>query len=485
MTAPDPAAPAPRRAVAAAYGLLCHGLFALGVGTMIAAMYFGMSRCLGRVPAPWSAAANALLLVQLPLAHSALLSRRGAGVLARLAPAGLGPPLATTSYAIVASVQVFLLFAFWTPSGVLWWQAQGATLWIVTALYAAAWLLLLKAICDAGIALQTGALGWWALFRDRAPAFPPMPATGLFRIVRQPIYVAFALTTWTTPTWTPDQFVVAVALTGYCVAGPRLKERRFRARFGAAFAAYARRVPYWLPWLPPATARNDLSIYDAAADWWDGETRWLRTLRNLAPARLAYFDPIVGDWSGRRVLDLGCGGGFMAQALADRGARVTGVDPSAGAIAAARRQAASTGRDIAYVVAPGERLPFRGAAFDIVVCVDVLEHVDDMPRVIAEIRRILAPEGLFLFDTINRTSIAAFVMVTLGERVIRLLPPGAHDPARFVRPGDLRRVLERAGFRVGGFAGLGPRGLDRRGDITFGRLPTTAAQYLGHARAPA
>ncbi|MEO1020837.1 MAG: methyltransferase domain-containing protein, partial [Pseudomonadota bacterium] len=77
--------------------------------------------------------------------------------------------------------------------------------------------------------------------------------------------------------------------------------------------------------------RNDLSIYDtAAATWWSSETRWVRTLQNMVPGRLAYFDQLV-DWSGKDVLDLGCAGGFMAEALAKRGARVTGIDPAKGA----------------------------------------------------------------------------------------------------------------------------------------------------------
>jgi 2-polyprenyl-6-hydroxyphenyl methylase/3-demethylubiquinone-9 3-methyltransferase len=303
----------------------------------------------------------------------------------------------------------------------------------------------------------------------------------LFRLVRQPIYVAFALTLWTVPTWTPDQLVVAVVLTAYCVLGPLLKEARFRQRFGNAFVAYSRRVPYWVAGLA-AGARNDLSIYGASANWWGDDARWLRALRNMVPARLAFFDPLVGDWTGKRVLDLGCGGGFMAEPLAARGARVTGIDPSAAAIAAARLHAAATGLDIDYLVGSGEALPFDAGTFDVVVCVDVLEHIAGWEAVISEIGRVLRPEGLFLFDTINRNPLAAFVMVTIGERGLRLLPRGTHDPALFLRPGELGQALRRNGFVIGRFAGLGPRGLTRRLELTFGRLPTTAVQYLGSAR---
>jgi protein-S-isoprenylcysteine O-methyltransferase Ste14 len=101
---------------------------------------------------------------------------------------------------------------------------------------------------DAGLSLQTGSLGWTALLRGGKAVYPPMPATGLFRLIRQPIYLAFALTLWTVPAWTPDQLVVALTLTGYCLVAPRLKEARFRRVYGAAFEAYAATVPYWLPW---------------------------------------------------------------------------------------------------------------------------------------------------------------------------------------------------------------------------------------------
>jgi ubiquinone biosynthesis O-methyltransferase len=469
------------RATAIAYGIVCHTLFVVGVGAMIVAMFFGMSRSFGRVPTSWSALTNAILLIQFPFLHSLLLSSLGPTMLKRLAPAVIGSRLATTTYAILASIQVLLLFALWTPSGVIWWSATGTVLWFMSGLYTAAWLLLLKAIWDAGLALQTGFLGWWAIANEQAPVYPPMPTIGLFRIVRQPIYVAFTLTLWTVPTWTPDQLAVALFLTTYCLVGPLLKEKRFRRRFGQTFTVYEDRVPYWLPWPRPLIRRNNLSIYGASADWWDDKTRWLRTLQNLVPTRFAFFDPIVGDWRGEAVLDLGCGGGFMAEALSKRGAKVTGIDPSEAAIAAARRHADAHDLEIDYHVARGESLPFTNDAFDIVVCVDVLEHVEDLERVLFEVRRVLRPNGVFLFDTINRTRMASFLLVTIGENVIRLLPRGTHDPSLFIRPEELARKLEAAGFTVGRFAGMGPLGLNRRFDFIFGLLPTMAIQYLGQA----
>ena len=466
-----------RRATAIAYGVACHTLFAVGVGTMIVAMFFGMSRSLGRIAMPWSLVTNALLVAQFPILHSLLVSEVGAPLLKRLAPAAIGSRMATTTYVIVASIQVFLLFALWTPSGIIWWRAEGVMLGLMTGLYAGAWLLLLKAIVDAGLSLQIGFLGWWAVANNRAPAFPPMPVTGLFRIVRQPIYVAFSLTLWTVPTWTPDQLAVALALTTYCLVGPLFKEQRFRRRFGQPFLTYMNQVPYWLPSPRPSRKCNDLSIYEIA-DWWGDPARWLRTLQNMVPVRFDFFDPIVGEWRGKKVLDLGCGGGFMAVALAERGAIVTGIDPAKGAIAAAQRHAEANQLEISYLVSSGESMPFAEGVFDIVVCVDVLEHVEDLQNVLAEIRRVLRPGGIFLFDTINRNPLASFLIVTMAEKVMRLLP----HPAMFIQPEELVRNLRAAGFDVRRFVGMGPRGLNRRLEFVFALLPTTVIQYLGYAK---
>jgi 2-polyprenyl-6-hydroxyphenyl methylase/3-demethylubiquinone-9 3-methyltransferase len=197
---------------------------------------------------------------------------------------------------------------------------------------------------------------------------------------------------------------------------------------------------------------------------------------------MRYFDRLVGDWADLAVLDLGCGGGFMAEAMAAKGARVTGLDPAREALAAARRHAEEQGLAIDYREGKGEELPFEDGSFDVVVSCDALEHVEDLSRVLDEVARVLAPDGLFLFDTINRNPVASFVAVTMAERVLRMLPRGTHDPDLFIRPADLARALERRGFEVDRFQGLGPTGVDRRGALTFGLVPLTAVNYLGSAR---
>jgi protein-S-isoprenylcysteine O-methyltransferase Ste14 len=245
-----------RLAIALAYGAVCHAAFGIAVLSMIIAMFFGMSKSLGRVREPWSVAANAALVLQFPLVHSLLLTRSGGRWLGRLAPRGYGGTLSTTTYAIVASVQLIALFALWTPSGIVWWRAEGTALVLVCIAYAASWIMLIKASYDAGAEVQSGALGWMSLAQDRQPVFPDMPTRGLFAIIRQPIYVAFALTLWTVPVWTPDQLALALTLTAYCLAAPMLKERRFERRYGTRFREYRARVPYAVP-SPRRGSRHD------------------------------------------------------------------------------------------------------------------------------------------------------------------------------------------------------------------------------------
>ncbi|WP_245624112.1 methyltransferase family protein [Jannaschia donghaensis] len=230
--------------LALVWGALCHGAFAVGAGLMVCHLFFGLTRSWGAVPYPFAIAANLALLAQFPLLHSLLLTGKGRKILALIGP---DARLATTNYALIASVQLALLFAFWSPSGVILWQATGAMFWVMCAAYAASWGYLMLAIWQGGPQLQSGMLGWFAMLRGRKPEFPDMPTGGLYRVTRQPIYLGFALTLWTMPTWTPDQLALATLWTAYCVLAPIHKERRFTAIYGDRFRAYRTRVPYWLP----------------------------------------------------------------------------------------------------------------------------------------------------------------------------------------------------------------------------------------------
>jgi methanethiol S-methyltransferase len=233
--------------MALAMGIVCHTVFAIAVIAMIGGMFFGLTLGLGSISWPWAGLANAGLLIQFPLGHSVLLTTRGRQWLAKVIPGTAGRTLSTTTYAIVASLQLLALFVCWTPSGIILWRAEGWAFWAMCMTYATAWILLGKASFDAGLEVQSGGLGWLSLLQNIKPVFPDMPQGGLFRLVRQPIYVAFALTLWTVPVWTPDQLALAFTFTAYCLLAPKLKERRFKSLYGTRFTSYQMQVPYIWP----------------------------------------------------------------------------------------------------------------------------------------------------------------------------------------------------------------------------------------------
>lgn len=236
-----------RRGAALAMAVSCHGAFVAAVGSLMVALGTGL-QC-GRLRLQDGAAvlADLALVVQFPLLHSFLLSRRGAALLRRLSPFGHGRVLAPSTYVCIASLQLLAAVWLWSPSGVVWHRPAGGTGVLQWTAFAAAWLVLLKALWDAGLGLQTGAVGWWALWRDRPVDYGGMPTRGLFACVRQPIYLGFALVLLAAPAWSPDWLLLTVAWVGYCVAGPRFKEQRWARLYGARFDAYRATVPYLLP----------------------------------------------------------------------------------------------------------------------------------------------------------------------------------------------------------------------------------------------
>ena len=232
----------------------------------------------------------------------------------------------------------------------------------------------------------------------------------------------------------------------------------------------------------PRHRAEDVEIYEAQGrTWWTSNRYLVRALRALVKPRMKWFRRAAGSWSGRRVLDLGCGGGFMSEAIAREGASVVGVDPAVRAIAAARAHAARQRLKIRYRVGRAEKIPLPDASVDRVVCVDVLEHVDDLRRCCREIARVLKPGGVFLFDTINRTRLSRWIVIGLYERVLRMAPHGTHDVRKLIRPEELKRHLKAAGLVCGSLAGLGPVGFNWRGDPVFAQLPFLAVNYMGIA----
>jgi 2-polyprenyl-6-hydroxyphenyl methylase/3-demethylubiquinone-9 3-methyltransferase len=222
-----------------------------------------------------------------------------------------------------------------------------------------------------------------------------------------------------------------------------------------------------------------------AATWWH-EDGVLHLLHALNPVRVAYFRQILTarkiDPRGKRALDVGCGGGLLAEEVARLGCRVTGIDPSAASILVARTHAAQKGHDITYRVAPGEAIPYPAGTFDLVYCCDVLEHVDDLDAVVADTARVLKPGGIYFYDTINRNFASKIIAIRLLQDAqwLSCLPPRLHEWQRFIKPAELHKILAQHSIVSGGIAGLVPdanpitlvQALRRRkrGEISYAEL---------------
>ncbi|HEY7832586.1 MAG TPA: bifunctional 2-polyprenyl-6-hydroxyphenol methylase/3-demethylubiquinol 3-O-methyltransferase UbiG [Ktedonobacterales bacterium] len=203
----------------------------------------------------------------------------------------------------------------------------------------------------------------------------------------------------------------------------------------------------------------DNDWYDTLGDGWHDAHGPMALLQQMNPTRAAYFLAAIqaasrgaaqpgSDSRGRgpRVLDVGCGGGYLAESLARAGCAVSAVDRSAGSIAAARRHAEAAGLPIAYHAADARRLPFPDASFDAVISSDFLEHVaGDLDAVVAEQARVLRAGGVLGFETVNRTWRSRLVLIWLAQDILRIVPRHLHAYALFIRPAELARCLERHG----------------------------------------
>jgi len=210
-------------------------------------------------------------------------------------------------------------------------------------------------------------------------------------------------------------------------------------------------------------------------DWWDPHGR-LRTLHAINPVRLAFMESAV-DLQDRRILDVGCGGGLLCEAMAARGARVTGIDPGADSIEVARQHRGSLNID--YRVCTVEELARESQQlFDIITCMEALEHVPDPAALIDSAARLLAPGGSLFLSTINRNLQSYLAAVVAAEYLLHLLPRGTHDYARFIRPSELSAWLRAAGLTVVTIRGMHYLPLVNKAILT--RHPTV--NYLVHAR---
>jgi 2-polyprenyl-6-hydroxyphenyl methylase/3-demethylubiquinone-9 3-methyltransferase len=235
-----------------------------------------------------------------------------------------------------------------------------------------------------------------------------------------------------------------------------------------------------------ATARDnidpaELAKFDSLASrWWDAEGDF-RPLHQINPLRLDWIRQRV-DLDGLRAVDIGCGGGILTEAMAEAGANVTGIDMAEGPLAVARLHQQESGAEVDYRHTTAEELAeAEPGHYDVVTCLEMLEHVPDPSRVVRSCAELVKPGGHVFFSTINRNP-KAFVFAILGaEYILRLLPRGTHEYAKFIRPSELDSWARAAGLDLISSIGLQYNPLTRE----YALGPNLDVNYLMYCQRPA
>ncbi len=199
---------------------------------------------------------------------------------------------------------------------------------------------------------------------------------------------------------------------------------------------------------------DEIRKFDALAHrWWDPEGDF-RPLHDINPMRVDYIAGKL-DIAGVAAVDVGCGGGILAEALSSRGASVTGIDMAESPLAVARLHAIESGAQVEYLASTAEELAAaRPGAFELVTCLEMLEHVPDYASTIAACAALTAPGGHLVFSTINRNPKAYLLAVVGAEYVLGLLPKGTHDYQKFIQPAELAGAVRAAGLTVREIIGM-------------------------------
>ncbi len=221
---------------------------------------------------------------------------------------------------------------------------------------------------------------------------------------------------------------------------------------------------------------RELEKFSALAHrWWDPGSEF-KPLHQINPLRLDWIDGLA-PLAGKSALDIGCGGGILAEAMAKRGARVTGIDLSAKALKVAQLHLLESKIAVAYEAISAEDLAARSpGAYDVVTCMELLEHVPDPASTVRACARLTRPGGHVFFSTINR-NLKSYLLAVIGaEYVLKLLPKGTHDYARFVKPSELARHCRDSGLAVRNIKGMTYNPLTR----TYALGADTDVNYLVH-----
>lgn len=213
-----------------------------------------------------------------------------------------------------------------------------------------------------------------------------------------------------------------------------------------------------------------------AMRWWDTNSEY-KPLHDINPLRLDYIDGRAG-LAGNKVVDVGCGGGILAESMALRGAEVTGIDMAASALSVAKLHALETGVKVNYRRITAEQLAAaEPGGYDVVTCMELLEHVPDPASLIAACAALARPGGQIFFSTLNRNAKSYALAVLGAEYVLKMLPKGTHDYAKFIRPAELAHWLRGAGLRLDHLAGMSYNPLSRH----YRLGDDVSVNYLAHA----
>lgn len=224
----------------------------------------------------------------------------------------------------------------------------------------------------------------------------------------------------------------------------------------------------------------EVAKFDALASrWWDADGEF-RPLHEINPLRLDWIRQHA-DLSARKILDIGCGGGILAESMAQCGALVTGIDMAEGPLAVARLHQIESGTEVDYRQSTAEDTAAAEAGqYDVVTCLEMLEHVPSPAQIVASVHTLLRPGGDAFFSTINRNP-KSFMMAIVGaEYVLKLLPAGTHNYEKFIRPSELDEWARRSGLELNASIGMHYNALTR--EYSLG--PGLDVNYLMHYRRP-